>query len=142
MLNEDKIKLMTSISMFEKKEGKRMFPARQYFRSDYIGSHILRSFLGYTFCWLAVVGAWILYNIEDVFGSLVLDDLWRVLLFYGIFYGIGLLLYLMITFHISSKRYSYASRGLKMYVAKLKRLEKRYEFNNKTKELVKEGVRR
>ena len=62
--------------------------------------------------------------------------------FLRLFYGIGLLIYLAITFYISKKRYSYASRGLKMYVAKLKRLEKRYEFNNKTKELVKEGVRR
>lgn len=142
MLNEDKIKLMTSISMFEKKEGKRMFPARQYFKSDYVGSHMIRSFLSYTFCWLVMVGIWILYNIEDVFGSLVLDHLWRVLLFYGIFYGAGLLLYLAVTFRIYSKRYTYASRELKMYVAKLKRLEKRYEFNNKTKELMKEGVRR
>lgn len=31
MLNEDKIKLMTSISMLEKKEGKYLFPVRQYF---------------------------------------------------------------------------------------------------------------
>lgn len=142
MLNEDKIKLMTSISMFEKKEGRKMFPARQYFKSDYIGSHMLRSFLGYTLCWLLVVGVWILYHVEDIFGSLVLDQLWSLLLSWGGIYGAGLLIYLAITFYICSKRYSYASRGLKMYVAKLKRLEKRYEFHNKTKELIKEGVRR
>ena len=51
MLNEDKIKLMTSISMLEKKEGKYLFPVRQYFRSDYIGKNLLKALIGYTFCW-------------------------------------------------------------------------------------------
>ena len=50
MLNEDKIKLMTSISMLEKKEGKYLFPVRQYFRSDYIGKNLLKALIGYTFC--------------------------------------------------------------------------------------------
>ena len=33
VLNEDRLKLMTSIGMFEKKEGKRIFPVYRYFRS-------------------------------------------------------------------------------------------------------------
>lgn len=45
MLNEDKIKLMTGIALFEKREGKHIFPANRYFRSDYISGRILRSFL-------------------------------------------------------------------------------------------------
>ena len=32
-----------------------------------------------------------------------------------------------------------ARRGMKIYVAKLKRLEKRYEYQSRTKEVVKEG---
>ena len=52
MLNEDKIKLMTSISMLEKKEGKYLFPVRQYFRSDYIEKNLLKALIGYTFCWI------------------------------------------------------------------------------------------
>ena len=31
MLNEDKIKLMTGIALFEKREGKHIFPANRYF---------------------------------------------------------------------------------------------------------------
>ena len=44
MLNEDKIQLMTGIAMFEKKEGKDMVPAESMFRSDYVGSQMLKSF--------------------------------------------------------------------------------------------------
>ena len=48
MLNEEKIKLMTSIGMFEKREGRRIFMVNRFFRSDYIGRHGLRAFLGFT----------------------------------------------------------------------------------------------
>ena len=45
MLNEDKIKLMTGIALFEKREGKHIFPANRYFRSDYISGRIPAFFL-------------------------------------------------------------------------------------------------
>ena len=35
------------------------------------------------------------------------------------------------------KRYEKAARVLRLYIAKLKRLERRYEFQDKTKELAK-----
>ena len=44
MLNEEKIKLMTGIAMFEKKEGKKIFPLNRYFKSDYISSHLMAAF--------------------------------------------------------------------------------------------------
>ena len=36
MLNEEKIRLMTDIAMFEKKNEKDMIQVGRYFRSDYI----------------------------------------------------------------------------------------------------------
>ena len=55
-------------------------------------------------------------------------------------YLAGLILYLAITAAIASYRYQNASKGLREYAAKLRRLEKRYEFQSKTKE-IKEGSR-
>ena len=42
MLNEEKIRLMTGIAMFEKKMMKESIPANRYFKSDYVGSHLYR----------------------------------------------------------------------------------------------------
>ena len=47
MLNEEKIRLMTGIAMFEKKMMKESIPANRYFKSDYVGSHLIRSFIAY-----------------------------------------------------------------------------------------------
>lgn len=141
MLNEDKIKLMTGIAMFEKREGKNIFPANRYFQSDYISSRMFRSFFSYTLCFILCVLIWVLYNIERLLNAMNLDEVLVIVRQGGILYGIGLLVYLVITFRVCQKRYEYAKRGMKVYVAKLKRLEKRYEFQNRSKELTKEGGR-
>ena len=54
MLNEDKIHLMTGIAMYEKKEGKNMLCVESMFKSDYVGSNMLKSFFRYT-CSLSLI---------------------------------------------------------------------------------------
>lgn len=141
MLNEDKLKLMTSIAMFEKREGKAIFPANRYFENDYISSRMLRSFFSYSFCYLLCLLVWVLYSMEKLLSTINLDEVIRLAKYAFLFYGAGLIIYLLITFFVYRKRYEYARRGMKVYVAKLKRLEKRYEFQSRSKELTKEGIR-
>ena len=75
MLNEEKIKLMTGIAMFEKKEGKKIFPLNRYFKSDYISSHLLGAFFGYTLCSGLIAVLWGLYHLEQLLNSLQVDIL-------------------------------------------------------------------
>ena len=132
VINEDRLKLMISIGMFEKKEGKKIFPVYRFFRSDYIGKHILRAFLGFTFCWLLGTVLMVLYKAEDILSSLNFNAIEGLGKLYMGGYLAGLAVYLLITYWVYWKRYEYASRGMKVYVAKLKRLEKRYEMQGKT----------
>ena len=37
MLNEEKVKIMTELAMYEEGEGKKYLPVSRYYRSDYIG---------------------------------------------------------------------------------------------------------
>lgn len=74
MLNEDKIKLMTGIALFEKREGKHIFPANRYFRSDYISGRILRSFFAYTVCFILCALMWVLYSMERLLNVMELDE--------------------------------------------------------------------
>lgn len=140
MLNEDKLKLMTGIAMFEKREGKAIFPANRYFKNDYISSRMLRSFFSYSFCYLLCLLVWVLYSMERILNTINLEEAAGLARTALLLYGAGLAVYLLITFLVYRKRYEYARRGMKVYVAKLKRLEKRYEFQSRSKELTKEGV--
>lgn len=141
MLNDDKIKLMAGIAMFEKKEGKRIFPVNRYFRSDYISRHMFRSFFSYTLCYLLCAMLWVLYHMQQLLNTLDLSEMVEAGESAVFLYGAGLVLYLIITWLVYRKRYEYSKRGMKVYVAKLKRLEKRYEFQNRARELSKEGSR-
>ncbi len=141
MLNEDKIKLMTSIAMFEKREGKRIFPVNRFFQSDYISRNMFRSFFSYTVCYMLCAMTWVLYNMEKLLNTLDIREVVDMGRSAVLWYVSGLVSYLIITWLVYHRRYEYSKRGMKVYVAKLKRLEKRYEFQNRARELSKEGSR-
>ena len=141
MLNEDKIKLMANISMFEKHEGKHISLVNRYFKSDYISRNLLRAFFGYTLCWALGFLLVILYRAEGIFASMDFAALQEQAVRYGKYYVAGLVCYLLIALIVSVRRYNRGLQEQKIYIAKLRRLEKRYEFQNRTKELGRE-VRR
>ena len=133
MLNEDKIRLMTGIAMYEKKAEKDVFPVTRFFKSDYIESHMIRSFITYTLTCLMFVGMWILYHIEDIFNTMDISILLSSAKYIGLIYLIGLVLYMLVTLLVYSKRYNMASKSLKVYQAKLRRLEKKYTTSSEQK---------
>lgn len=127
MLSEEKIKIMTNLAMFEKHEGKKIAPANKYFKSDYVSGKMLRSFFSFTVSFILCLALWILCSIDQWISTMKLDSLLDYGMQIGVFYIAGLVIYLIISFAVFSKRYDNASRGRKVYLAKLKRLDKRYE---------------
>lgn len=140
MLNEEKIRLMTEISMLEKREGRQINLYHSYFKSDYIGSCLLRSFFKYTVCALLCLLIWGLYNLNNLLNTVSLAELVRQgQLLIGLYLG-GLIVYLVITGLVASSRYEKAYNSMREYAFLLRRLESRYEARNKTREK-KEGRR-
>ena len=70
MLNEEKIRIMTGIAMFEKKAGRDILPASRYFKSDYVGGRMIRSFIFYTFSSMLCLALWVLYQMEDIMSTM------------------------------------------------------------------------
>lgn len=126
MLNEEKIRLMTGIAMYEKKAEKETFPVTRYFKDDYIGVHLIRSFLAYTVISVCMTGVWLLYQIEDILNTMDISILIAAAKEIGILYLIGLAFYLAVTYSVYEKRYEKADKSMKIYLAKLRRLEKKY----------------
>ena len=141
MLNEERIILMTRMAAYEEGEGKRNVKIGNYFRSDYISKHLFHSFFSFTISYLLCAVIWVLYNMERILNAMALEEIIAAGQDTLFFYGVGLIVYLVITWLVYRRRYEYSKRGMKVYVAKLKRLEKRYEFQNRAKELSKEGGR-
>ena len=54
MLNENKVKMMTKMAIYEKNEGKRMLKMSRYYKGDFVTLGILKSIsicsYGHFFC--------------------------------------------------------------------------------------------
>lgn len=135
MLNEDKIRLMTGLSLYEKKEHNAIFEINSFFKRDYIVKRILESFVAYTFCYMLLLLIELLYSVDGIINTV------DVMLVVGIFYGyivryfVGLIVFELVTCIASLNVYNRALRKKKIYQGKLKKLQKRYEFQAKSREL-------
>lgn len=127
MLNEEKVRYMTQLAIFEKRVGKKIFPINRYFKKDYVGGQMFRSFFGYTFCYLLFLLMWVLYKLDELLNEMSIDEILDAAKKWGVIYAAGLVLCLIVTWIVYSKRYDYAARSQTMYTSKLKHLMRRYE---------------
>lgn len=118
---------MTQLAIFEKRVGKKIFPINRYFKKDYVGGQMFRSFFGYTFCYLLFLLMWVLYKLDELLNEMSIDEILDAAKKWGVIYAAGLVLYLIVTWIVYSKRYDYAARSQTMYTSKLKHLMRRYE---------------
>lgn len=44
MINEEKVKIMTKLAMYEQGRGRKHLPVSRYYRSDYIGLALIKNF--------------------------------------------------------------------------------------------------
>lgn len=141
MLNEEKLRLMTDLAMFEKKHGTGVKIAASYFKGDYISRKLIRGFLCYTLCSLMLLAVWILFNLDLFISTRVMDSLVGMLWKAAALYGGGLLFYAALIVTIYGQRYETWSGMSRIYIVKLKHLDKRYEYQRRSRELAREGRR-
>ena len=141
MLNEEKVRYMTQLAIFEKRVGKKIFPINRYFKKDYVGGQMFRSFFGYTFCYLLFLLMWVLYKLDELLNEMSIDEILDAAKKWGVIYAAGLVLYLIVTWIVYSKRYDYAARSQTMYTSKLKHLMRRYEKERPERKRDKRGGR-
>ncbi len=122
MLNRNKIRLMTKLAAFEKKEGKEVLQTGEYFRSDYISNRILLAELHYTLCFILVVMVGMLMQLENILLNLSLQYLRGTARLLGLAYVIGLLITGVISGTEARHHYNTAQALRDFYTEKLEQL--------------------
>lgn len=123
MIDEQKVLRMTKMAYYESHGGKKDKAVARYFRGDYVGLHLLISFMTITAAFLAVIAAYLCFNFEEFMATIYTVDLLGIakkLLFY---YCSALVVYLLITYVVYQIRYRKARRRLNMFLGLLERLE-------------------
>ncbi|MBO4213617.1 MAG: hypothetical protein IKX99_07130 [Lachnospiraceae bacterium] len=123
MVNEEKVRLMTKLAVFEENKGKKTLSIGDYYRSDFISKNLLSGFIAGTIAYFLLFAIWALHEGENLVQSLLELDFGHIIFLVIVFYGIFMVLYLTICYLVGDYRYRRSVKSLKAYKKALKRLE-------------------
>lgn len=131
MLNEEKVKVMTKLAMYEQGEGKRYLPISKYYRTDYLGLALIKNFFLVTIGYGLVLAGVAAYFSEYLMENIHKMNLIRLGIYVVIGYAIILGVYTVITYIRYSLKYYHAKKSIKTYYMDLARLGKIYSREEK-----------
>lgn len=133
MVNEERVKNLYKIAIYERQEKKHERQTGHYYKKDYISKEMIKSFFMGTIAYVLLIVLWIISNLEDFLTSMnnleVVGDTVIMVLLYLIF----MILYLFATHVIARARYKEGRVHLKEYLKALKMTKKMYEREEKLK---------
>lgn len=133
MINSDRVRDMTWLAVFEKKEGKKTFRITKYFQRDYVGLALLKGFIAATFSYVVGLGVWGVYNMELLMDTIHTMDIPAFGKKLAIIYFAVVAVYMLLMLIYSEVTYKRARRRARGYARRLKHLIKGYEENSNDK---------
>lgn len=133
MVNEERVKNLYKIAVYERDEEKKHRPTGKYYRSDYVSRQIIGSLFTGTVAYGLMALLWVIGN-----WSLVLDQInsleivGTVAVMVVIYVGF-MAIYLFATFIVYLFRYTTGRKKLEEYKANLQELHQKYEREEKLK---------
>ncbi|MGN0383832.1 MAG: hypothetical protein ACI4DS_06145 [Eubacterium sp.] len=124
MLNGDKVILMTKLALYEQNEGKKTIKMSKYFKGDYVGIQLVKSFFAITLAYIFAVAIVIAYKAGYIIDNLTNIDFIKYGKIFIVIYVAVLLIYMMITFIASTYKFKTIRKSLKVYNGCLKALLK------------------
>lgn len=131
MLNEEKVKVMTSLAMYEQGEGKKYLPVSKYYRSDYIGLALIKNFFLVTIGYVLILAGLAAYFAEYLMSNIHKMNLVNLSVYVILGYVVLLIFYSLLTYVQYSIRYYRAKKSVKNYYIELTKLEKMYDREEK-----------
>ena len=122
MLNEEKIRLMTRLTVYEDGLGVRDNRTGEYFRNDYVLWELVGSFISGTLAWGICAAVYCGYFFEEIFFSVYEDTLGPFLHLAATSYISFIIFFLLVTLLIYYRRSAAFTRRRRMYGQDLEEL--------------------
>ena len=127
MVNEERLRPMVKMAMFDKNEGKACKPMIQYARTDYLSMQLLKSFVSGSIAFAVLCVMWGLYGTAELMQMLNGAHIKTLIVDVLIRYAIFMLVYLISTYVVYQIRYSRRRKMVKVYYKTLQDINKIYE---------------
>lgn len=133
MLNQDRIKQLYKVAVYEQNEEKRYSRIGKYYRSDYIGKEVIKSIFTGTIAYVFLAALWVLANWEEVLVSINNLEIVNTVITMCVIYLGYMIVYLFSSYIVYAFRYIAGRKALDKYMQDLKELNQMYEREEKLK---------
>ncbi|SHJ49611.1 hypothetical protein [Parasporobacterium paucivorans] len=137
MLNEEKIKLMTKLALYEQKKGSAAFRANKYYRADFVTLHVIASAIAATISFLLLLLIWVIVKVDYLMQNLTNLNIVSMGVKAAVIFVILLIFYMVLSYYLFTKKYVDIKSELISYNENLKELHK---INNKEEKAKKEKL--
>lgn len=127
MLEEERVKHMTKLALYESEKGRQEMQISKYYRSDYLGLALIRNFFAVSIAYVLIVAVILGYEAEYLMENVHKMDLALLLTWLIIGYIIMIAVYSVLTYICYSVKYARARKNVRAYYAELNKLTKMYE---------------
>jgi hypothetical protein len=136
MLNIEKVKSMTKAAAYESGPEKKNIEISDYFRTDYLGLHMVKSGIAYALSFVIIAGIWFMGKTEDIMLMLTKTDYLESLIkMLAVLFVAGLVAYEILVYCYYSYKYRNAKKSVRGYHSHLKQIHKIYMEQEKTEEV-------
>ncbi|MCM1497452.1 MAG: hypothetical protein NC124_03200 [Clostridium sp.] len=125
MVQEEKVKLMSRIAIYEKHEGKTEIPMNTFYKADYVRLNALKAIVSATVVYVLVAALVAVYQIEYILANILKVDYKKLLAVLLLGYGVWIFLYWLIARILYAKRYEDARSNIIIYNHRLKKLQEK-----------------
>lgn len=127
MVDNEKVRIMTRIAIFEKNEEHEGLVLSKYFREDYVKFNMLKTLVTSTICFWLFVAVSLLVDFEKYLEDFAKEDYIKLVGKVMLYYAIFLVIFELIAFGAYTYRYSRVKPGLVEYNGNLRKLIEYYD---------------
>lgn len=133
MINEDRVKELFQVAVYDQNDDKLQEQVKTYFKSDYTGKEIIKSFFTGTIAFACIGALRLLYSSAELLEQINSLEYVQMGLNVGLTYLVFMMVYLFITLLVYTIRYNVAYKKLKNYGEHITKINKMYEREDKLK---------
>lgn len=133
MLNQDRVKQLYKVALYEQNDEKQYSQVGKYYRSDYIGKEVIKSIFTGTIAYVFLAALWVLANWDAVLVSVNNLEIVNTVMMMAVIYVGYMIVYLFASYIVYAFRYVRGRKELDKYCEDLKVLNQMYEREEKLK---------
>ena len=133
MINQERVKQLYKVALYEKNEEKQYETVGKFFKSDFIGKEVVKSIFSGTIAYGLIMVIWAICNLQNIEQMLLKLEILEVVVEFGIIYVGFLVSYLIITILVYHMRYKKGRKKLEECIKHLKIVDKMYDRDEKLK---------